>query len=60
VNTPEETLDRLSSDPDWSVRYRVSMNFRTPKDVLEKLSVDKDPMVRKSAIGKLKERQKNR
>ncbi|KKM06874.1 hypothetical protein LCGC14_1739580 [marine sediment metagenome] len=49
-DTSKGILIILSTDKNYSIRYRVAGNFNTPKEVLTKLSVDKDWYVKWRAI----------
>jgi len=45
-NTPPKTLDSLSNDDDYGVRWHVVWNPNTPTETLERLANDKDSWVR--------------
>ena len=43
-----KTLEKLSNDSDWNVRYGVAYNTNCPVEILAKLSKDSDWFVRRS------------
>lgn len=46
INTPVESLEKLSNDEVWSVLSYLASNDNTPQDILEKLSQNEDERVR--------------
>jgi len=44
-----DIFDKLSNDPDATVRARIALNPKVPADILDKLCRDEDPLVSNAA-----------
>ena len=49
INTPIESLIRLSKNEYWLTRYEIAKHINTPLSILIELSKDKDENVRDAA-----------